>query len=111
MFRTFMIVAGITVGFPLVAAAEPTAQEVIQTKDMPMVHGYVVGVGRGFEWANADLTSRKQPALYCAPGNLAVVGQQYIAMLEQQVSKRPDQGKLPASIVLLRALKETFPCP
>jgi len=55
MFKTFMIVVVIVIGFPLGAVAEPIAQDAIRTKDNDMVQGFIVGIGRGFEWANADL--------------------------------------------------------
>ena len=51
MFKTFMMITAIVIGFPLSAAAEPTAEESIRSKNLDLVEGFIVGIGRAFEWA------------------------------------------------------------
>ena len=97
MFKITTVIAAITAGIPVVAAAtEPTAQEAIQSKSVDVMQGYIVGVGEGLSWANAHLMALKQPPIYCQPSHLGMISYELNAS--------------PAGMVLLLALEDTFPC-
>jgi hypothetical protein len=72
---------------------------------------YVNGVGTGFATANVALESEHKPPLYCQPDKLTLESNNYIEMLEQQIAERKAADKVSINIVLLFALKATFPCP
>jgi hypothetical protein len=69
----------------------------------------------GFGWANAELTSRKTPPLYCLPPKLALTGPQLIDILRRAIA---EQAPLPnplsdqlLGLALLVSLERVFPCP
>jgi hypothetical protein len=72
---------------------------------------YVNGVGTGFATANVALESEHNPLLYCQPGKLTLESNNYIELIEQEISTSKAADKISINIVLLYALKSTFPCP
>lgn len=100
---------GLTVLGEAAEAQTITAQQAMDMKNSE-ISLYLIGVGHGLSWANAILQNRKQPLIYCEPGNFAMVGQQYVGMLETFLKKRPDLKPEPAAVVMMMALQDVFPC-
>jgi hypothetical protein len=73
---------------------------------------YIRGVGEGLSWYNSlvDTEHMGKPA-YCEPEHLALVDAQYVSMMRAFLTKYPNTKTMPVPLVLLYALKDTFPCP
>jgi len=73
---------------------------------------YITGVGVGLMWANTGLENIGRPPLYCQPGKLALNVDNILQILDDYIDRKKDQLKpdLPVEMLLLYALKETFPC-
>ena len=75
---------------------------------------YVAGVGQGFFWANEEAKNTAKVALYCPPNTMALNPQNYVALLDQQLTFYKDTSRfkdtMPIELVLLRALQDNFPC-
>ncbi|MBS1857085.1 MAG: hypothetical protein JST11_17070 [Acidobacteria bacterium] len=77
---------------------------------------YVIGVAHGFSSANADLTGRGLPPLFCVPPKLPLGGDTYIHILDLQIKQMrewkewPEIQQWPVALVLLKALQQTFVC-
>ncbi|CCE06458.1 hypothetical protein BRAS3843_1730027 [Bradyrhizobium sp. STM 3843] len=65
----------------------------------------------GMSWANAAIEVEGGVKLYCMPDSLALAPQQNVQILRQYVTDHPEHAKRPFGLVLLSALRETFPCP
>jgi len=75
-----------------------------------MTKAYIRGLGEGMAWANIN-----QARLYCPPGQLALVLENYIDIIDRQVEMRSrwSQAELDETyigLLLFSGLKETFPC-
>jgi hypothetical protein len=72
---------------------------------------YIRGVGEGLSWYNsfAETEQKGKPA-YCEPEHLGLVDAQYVSMMRAFITKYPNTKQMPVPLVLLYALKETFPC-
>lgn len=74
---------------------------------------HIGGVAEGYEWANAFLQDEKKPPLFCAPQNFSLNADNYIKLVDDELTKNrrlySDLG-LPIGAILLRALKEKLPC-
>ena len=84
------------------------------TKDNPIVISCIGGVGQGYLYANTKLLIDGKPRIYCQPTGLALIGRNYIQLIETEV-QRPSPGykyseKTAIEIVLLNALVTNFPC-
>lgn len=99
---------------PTVAQAEPSAEEVISMIDKGDQMALLIldGYANGMEWANTELESRGDALLFCAPRKLAITAEQNADILRQYIKTPPGSrvADLPAGIVLLNALRATFPC-
>jgi hypothetical protein len=82
---------------------------------------YVRGLGDRISWAQALVAKRLYGPLYCVPNNLALGTENYVDILNRQISQeltRAGQSGVPSSfveqeyisVVLLRGLLDTFPC-
>ena len=73
---------------------------------------YIRGVGEGLSWYNSFVATAGggKPA-FCEPEKLGLVDGQYVAMMRQFLIKYPTTKTMPPPLVLLYALKDTFPCP
>jgi len=76
-----------------------------------MTRAYIRGLGEGMAWANIN-----QARLYCPPGQLALVLENFIDIIDRQIemrSTRWPQAELDRTyigLLLFDGLKETFPC-
>lgn len=70
----------------------------------------VEGISGGFLWANAILTQRQTPLLFCAPPKLVFAGSQLIDIVRREVQKDQTLSDAPFGLALLISLASTFPC-
>jgi len=84
------------------------------TKDHPVVVSYISGVGAGYVYANALLMSEGNPLIFCQPMGLALIGKNYIQLIESEAKRpsvaKPYPGDTVVEVVLLNALRANFPC-
>ncbi len=77
---------------------------------------FVNGVGDGFLIANAELTGRKEPLLYCQPDSLVLNGDNLLSILNDVIKKTEENTHAPLAddaqieAMLLVGLQHTFPC-
>lgn len=64
-----------------------------------------------YGWVNLALEKEGRPLLYCVPPKLGLMPEQAGGILRRYVKTHPRKGKYPASMVILEAMQETFPCP
>ena len=71
-------------------------------------------IEEGIAIANVELDYTKRKKLYCQPETLAFNSENIASFLEHQIQKFKDKGrsidKFPVAMVLMKHLKETFPC-
>ena len=100
--------------WPVMAESGWSVADYEKSKDLESTRMYILGLAKGFEWANADLAARHQPVLYCEPGTLALVPQNYIQILEETISnekrRNAEAEKFHIAPLLLEGLQYTFPC-
>lgn len=65
----------------------------------------------GISWANADLASSHRQLIYCQPSKLAITGEQALDLMRREVNENSWLANFPIGLVLVAALKKTFPCP
>jgi hypothetical protein len=74
---------------------------------------YIMGVGAGFLWANTSLRHEGRMPLYCPPEKRGVSFDQYMAILNRELTlpdMRAVDPRTPIELVLLSGLRRTFPC-
>jgi hypothetical protein len=75
---------------------------------------YIKGVGMGYACANVDNKINGLPPLYCPPVNLGVTVENYLDIIDRYIERHKNiKGENPESFIellLLKGLKETFPC-
>ena len=91
--------------------------------DKAMADWYTSGAGMALMSANAELEGRHQKPLYCQPGTVVLHADNFESIIRHWISKMlelppmpngPTLKKLealPASLALMRALIDAFPCP
>jgi hypothetical protein len=94
------------------ASAFVTAKQAIEMFDNGGEVGkvYMRGMGEGISWANTATSIAGNPALYCPPETVGVVGEQYVAILKGFIKRYPNLASAPFGGTLLGALQEAFPC-
>jgi hypothetical protein len=73
---------------------------------------YVQATGEGITWANVASRSAGAP-IFCQPQQLAIVSELYLDILDCQITSLSEQKNVEGEMVgllLLKGLKETFPC-
>ena len=72
---------------------------------------FMRGIGDGISGYNAAMSATDEDRrVYCPPPNVGIVDAQYVAIMSTFLAKYPNTRSQPVSLVLLFALKETFPC-
>ena len=94
------------------ARAEPTADWYIQrhAKEPKIVEVLVQHTYDGILWSEVyhkDLGGRK---LFCPPTKLALNGNQLLDIMRQFLEAHKSSAELPMGLVLVMAVKDTFPC-
>ena len=92
------------------ACAEITAEQAIANREMVETKLYLAGIGAGFTWANANITSRKLQPTFCAPAKLGITAEQYGEILADYVKENPASASRPVGAILLASLQRVFPC-
>ena len=97
------------------APGEVTMEKYHDVKGTQSFKEYIGGVGTGFFWANAHQHIHNLPPLYCQPGKLPLYADSYLQILGDYISNRPGEpnslaNSVPVELLLLNALRETFPC-
>jgi len=75
---------------------------------------YITGIGNGIAWTNTELKETQK--LYCEPAKLAINSDNYISILEEQITytKKLMPGKeyqkFHIEMLLVKGLIRTFPC-
>ena len=84
------------------------------TKEQDSTLWYVTGVGQGYLYANSQLTFEGKQPIYCQPINLTLVGLNYAKLIESEIKRpstaQPYRSEVSIEVVLLSALRATFPC-
>jgi hypothetical protein len=94
---------------------EVTLEKYHAVKETQGFKQYLDGVGTGFFWANTHQDTRNLARLYCQPGKLPLYAENYVQILEDYIYSMADKSNplpdgIPVELLLLNALKETFPC-
>jgi len=71
---------------------------------------YIAGVGKGIFWAQIIVNQKYGTKLYCVPSNLALNGDNYIQILNDEISKYNYGDDAPIELILVFGLQHTFPC-
>lgn len=73
---------------------------------------YLSGVADAYSINNERRAAEGLPLLYCLPDNTSLNGNDYIALLEQQINDpdTPLPDRMTVAEALLLALQEKFPC-
>jgi hypothetical protein len=77
-------------------------------KDWELMKIYVTGVGRGLIYANITLEVDHMTKLFCVPPRLALEQQNFLDMLDSNISHFTDDQVIEA--ILTTAFQNTFPC-
>jgi hypothetical protein len=107
----------------LLFAASPASAEILVTGYKQLravgpvsdgIKAYITGLGDGYLGANIELEIRGMPRLYCQAA-IRLNGDNYVSMIDSEIERyEKSVGAYPSGtdigIVLLEALKHTFPC-
>ncbi|MFM0224204.1 hypothetical protein [Paraburkholderia dipogonis] len=100
--------------FTLNASAEMTAAQYKQwahADNNSVYAAYITGTINAFGWANGELVSKKKPALFCPPQNLAIGNQNVYPLLDEFFKNHPGiSDDFPIGLAILRSLQAAFPC-
>jgi hypothetical protein len=67
----------------------------------------------GYGFSNTELDKRKQPKLYCQPGNLAITVDNIKQLVADEIKNETSVGKAMIGLLdvkVLRILQKAFPC-
>ena len=77
---------------------------------------YLYGIADGFASSNASLRGDGHPMMFCQPEKLRVNLENLVQMVDDEVARcargggKPYRDELPVALILLEAMKRTFPC-
>ncbi|MGF6772394.1 hypothetical protein P3T18_004882 [Paraburkholderia sp. GAS199] len=107
-------VVALTACFAVSAHAEMTAaqyKEWAHADNNSVYAAYITGAINELGWANGDLVSKKRPALFCPPKDLAIGNQNVYPLLDQFFTNHPGiSDDFPIGLAILRTLQAAFPC-
>lgn len=94
------------------ARAQVRAGEIASASEGSEPWAYLRGLTDGIEWAmsRSRFDETASPPPFCAPPNLAIATEQYRQILSEQIRLHPEQAQQWAGLVMMDALKRTFPC-
>lgn len=86
--------------------------KLLQTISKDSSEFYLKGVGDGYLMMNAEMARMKRPKIYCQPPKLAIGLKNYEQVLKDEVTEFGEKEALPypVEIILLKGLKNVFPC-
>lgn len=102
----------IAIFFTAISVNAVSVKNYQKVKDEEWMKSYVHGVGVGIFWANTQLESKQQSALYCAPDDLPMGRQNYLGILDGEIKRRGEESiaDRPIEPLLLLGLIKIFPC-
>jgi Rap1a immunity proteins len=71
---------------------------------------YAKGLGDGITIYNAYKDNEGSGQLFCPPEKVGIVEAQYVAIMRDFLAKNPKLRSGPVAVVLLLALRDSFPC-
>jgi len=84
-----------------------------KAKEEPLARGYMSGLVRGVMMANDMIKSSTGKPLFCLPPNLGVnreFGNDLIDAVAELAAPE-NRSKLPVDALLMKGMKDMFPCP
>lgn len=111
MKKLVLFLIAISIAIPL-QAGDVSMKVYLKTKETAQLKTYIDGLASGYMWANGTLTNRKQPLLYCQPGNLSLGIKNYIDIIDREFQDNKKGYSLDDNVelILLIGLQKTFPC-
>ena len=94
------------------ALADPTVRAILDRYERgdPAGRYYLIGIGTGLSWANANLFRDHKPRLFCVPEKVTLAPEQELDILKRYVQRNPNLADKQVGAVLLLALIDAFPC-
>lgn len=111
MPRWLYVTLCLIVVVPASAEAQVRAGEIATASEGTEAWTYLRGLKEGIEWAVSGSRFDKEQPPFCPPPNLAITAAQYRQILNDQIRRHPEQARHFAGLVMMDALKRTFPCP
>src|SRR5689334_5047291 len=65
--------------------AEVSMETYSKIKDDKTFHSYILGIGKGYSYANAHLKSIGKPLIYCVPEGFKLQTENYLQILNRMV--------------------------
>jgi hypothetical protein len=89
-----------------------TREDYERLRNTDTMQTYIIGVGRGYEWANVRLKHKNQPPFYCRPPYLSmgIVDYDRIIHNEMEMIGKGIHMQAPLEMFLLDGLERAFPC-
>jgi len=109
----FLIAMSMIIFVPFRSLADMSLGQYKKMKGTEFVTAYVGAVGFAYVHANAALTHRKQPSLYCQPSKLSLNAANYQDILDKEVKEKAhifNSPDIAIEMILLFGLIRTFPC-
>ncbi|WP_394101601.1 Rap1a/Tai family immunity protein [Xanthobacter wiegelii] len=94
--------------------AEPSGADMVrQLKLSPeLARTYIEGLSSGIDWTNTAIsTMKKGSPLFCPPPNISITIEQVENILIRYLANKPSEAQYPVGFVMLKAFRDTFPCP
>lgn len=93
-------------------ALEAKTYEELKKTSREVLKIHINGVGEGYSWSNSILAKRGDKVFYCPPPKVALNAENYIDIIDAQVSKMKSSGmvEIPVELILFFGLVDSFPC-
>src|SRR5262249_27028696 len=96
------------VGKVKVGDVVPPAQLVSGARHVGMCEGYIAGIHDATMFAAVNVNAKTSRVPYCLPTGVEM--SQMIRVVKKSLEDNPAQLHLPSSVLVVRALKDAFPC-
>lgn len=93
------------------ASAQVRARDIASATEGSEAWIFLQRLTSGIEWAVSSSRFGESQGPFCAPPNMAFTTEQYRLILRKQIEIHPGQANHWASLVMMDALKRSFPCP
>ena len=97
----------------VITTYEKRRSESASSQARALLEIYLLGVGEGFKWANAALSSKRLAPLFCAPEQVPLTHEAYLLFIDEMLERHREgltQQQLPVEAILLKALQDRLPC-
>ena len=109
--RTTMLAVSVLVFSAIDSRADGAAGAFLFTYPSHEHRAYLNGMTQGMEWVNSALEHGGREAIFCPPRQVPIAHEQYVEILKSYVGRNKRAESDPMGWVLVRALRDTFPCP